>query len=346
MSANTYGRQVVIPLTNKSGGGLIAGDVVVVDTTNNDAVTTDTSGGFTGGVAIAQETIANNATGRFLISGYAALVNVNASVTRGHFGKTHTVAKQATDAGASRGAGTFCQFLTGGTTPDAVVYPVDLLGSSLTNPMTTQDDIIVGGSSGTPTRLAKGSDSQVLTVDPTTHHLVWATPSAGGITHSYLGYNTIGGSTEVVTAHRWYAKQVTPGSSGMLLSVGVRILWGADDKGSVTVGLFEDNAGALGKLLAANTLGVGAGSVVDLSEAAGTRNPRWLDIPLASYLAASTAVWIAVMAESNTTRPTIYYDGSGSDHYFTPSSAIVVDGPYFTNTTSSNKYSIRGDFIS
>lgn len=46
-------------------------------------------------------------------------------------------------------------------------------------PMTTQDDLIVGGTSGIPTRLAKGSDSQVLTVDPSTHHLVWATPGSG-----------------------------------------------------------------------------------------------------------------------------------------------------------------------
>src|SRR5262252_2246515 len=36
-------------------------------------------------------------------------------------------------------------------------------GSGMSNPMTTQDDIIVGGASGTPGRLAKGSDSQVLT---------------------------------------------------------------------------------------------------------------------------------------------------------------------------------------
>lgn len=50
----------------------------------------------------------------------------------------------------------------------------------LTNPMTTQDDIIIGGASGTPERLAKGADGQVLTVDPTTHELVWATPSGGG----------------------------------------------------------------------------------------------------------------------------------------------------------------------
>lgn len=47
------------------------------------------------------------------------------------------------------------------------------------NPMTTAADLIVGGVSGAPARLAKGSDGQVLTVDPSTHLLVWATPASG-----------------------------------------------------------------------------------------------------------------------------------------------------------------------
>ncbi len=136
MSANTYGRQVVLPLTNKSGGGVIAGDVVIIDTTNNDAFTTSTAGAVTSIVGIAQETIANNAAGRVLMSGYAALINVNASVTRGNYGKTHTVAKQATDAGASRVTGTFVQFFTGGTTPDGQVFNPDLGAGSGTNPPT------------------------------------------------------------------------------------------------------------------------------------------------------------------------------------------------------------------
>jgi hypothetical protein len=52
-------------------------------------------------------------------------------------------------------------------------------GGGFTNPMTTLDDLIVGGASGAPTRLAKGADSQVLTVDPVTHHLAWSTPTGG-----------------------------------------------------------------------------------------------------------------------------------------------------------------------
>lgn len=51
---------------------------------------------------------------------------------------------------------------------------------SMTNPMTTLDDIIIGGASGAATRKAKGTDGQVLTVDPSTHHIVWATPATPG----------------------------------------------------------------------------------------------------------------------------------------------------------------------
>ena len=140
MTANTYGRQVVVSLTNKSGSGVIAGDVVVVGTANNDAFTTTTSAAFTGTVGIAQETIADSATGRVLLSGYAALVNTTASVTRQNFGTTSTTAKKAVDAGASRIAGTFCQFLTGGTTPDAIVWPADIAGGGSGTVTTVKDE--------------------------------------------------------------------------------------------------------------------------------------------------------------------------------------------------------------
>ncbi len=182
MTANTYGRQVVIPLTNKSGGGVIAGDVVVIDTTNNDAFTTSTAGAVTITVGVAQETIANNAVGRVLMSGYAALINVNASVTRGNYGKTYTVAKQATDAGASRVAGTFVQFFTGGTTPDGQVFPVDLAGAALTNPMTTKGDVILGDTGGTPTRLGAGTSGNILTSNGAAAFPSWQAAAAASLT--------------------------------------------------------------------------------------------------------------------------------------------------------------------
>lgn len=51
-------------------------------------------------------------------------------------------------------------------------------GGGMTNPMTTSGDIIIGGSSGTPTRLAAGTDTHVLTLSSGAP--VWAAPSGGG----------------------------------------------------------------------------------------------------------------------------------------------------------------------
>jgi hypothetical protein len=84
----------------------------------------------------------------------------------------------------------------------------------MTNPMTTLDDIIVGGTVtggiAAPARLGKGTDGQVLTVDPATHHLLWATPGGGSVPVTtkgdLFGYSTaaarvpIGADTQVLTA--------------------------------------------------------------------------------------------------------------------------------------------------
>ena len=121
--ASTTGRKVIIPLTNKSGGSVAAGDVVVIDTTTDESFTTTTSAGSEQSIGIAQETIASNVVGKVLVQGYAALVNVSASATRGYYLETHTVAKQATSA-AARTAGAFGQVLKAGTTPSAFIWGV------------------------------------------------------------------------------------------------------------------------------------------------------------------------------------------------------------------------------
>ena len=52
---------------------------------------------------------------------------------------------------------------------------------SMTNPMTTAQDVIVGGASGTPARLGVGANTQVLTV--TGGVVGWAAPVSGGMTN-------------------------------------------------------------------------------------------------------------------------------------------------------------------
>lgn len=117
------GRQVVEPLTNRSGGQVIAGDVVVIDTANNASFTTTTqfaraSNTFVG---VVQETIANSSNGRVLIGGYAPFVNVSSAVSVGMYAYTHTVAKQAVGSNALL-PGAFGVFLTASATPEAHIF--------------------------------------------------------------------------------------------------------------------------------------------------------------------------------------------------------------------------------
>lgn len=205
--ANLFGRKAVALLTNKSGGAVIKGDVVILDTANDTAFTTTTTAAYTGAIGVADESIASNATGRVVISGYVELINVNASVTRGYYGKTHTVAKQATSAGSSRVSGSFCQFVTGGTTPSALIWQPDLGGASLSDPMTTRGDVIYRNSSNVTARLGVGTAGQALQTDGT--DVSWgavgilqsasATRTAGDVTTTSTSFTDLTGATVTLT---------------------------------------------------------------------------------------------------------------------------------------------------
>lgn len=64
--------------------------------------------------------------------------------------------------------------------------------TAMTNPMTTGGDVIYGGSSGTPTRLANGTSGQVLTSSGGTAAPYWSSVSggAGSLTDTYVGYGS------------------------------------------------------------------------------------------------------------------------------------------------------------
>lgn len=122
------GRSNVVTLTNKSGGPLVAGDVCVIDTTTDEAATTTTSAASVLKVYIADESIANNATGKFYSAGFCPLVTPSASTTRGRYLFTHTVAKQAAES-ATYGAGAFGVILKSGTTPSVWLFGTTAQGT-------------------------------------------------------------------------------------------------------------------------------------------------------------------------------------------------------------------------
>lgn len=113
---------LIVPLTNKSGASVAAGDVVVLSAANADAFTTTTVAQATFPIGVAQAAIANNAIGLVAIAGYVASVNTNGST----FGlrtylETNGSAKQAT-ANPTRRQGSFGVILGTGANPDAILF--------------------------------------------------------------------------------------------------------------------------------------------------------------------------------------------------------------------------------
>lgn len=82
----------------------------------------------------------------------------------------------------------------------SIITRTNALASVLTNPMSASGDTIYGGSSGTPTRLAKGTNGQVLTLNSGLP--AWQTPSANVQTvFNVVSFGATGnGSTDDTTA--------------------------------------------------------------------------------------------------------------------------------------------------
>lgn len=212
--SSTVGRIVVETYTNQSGGSVANGDLVYVDTGHTRSFITGTTGAYTGmvGVCIEPNGIANGATGRIQTQGEAALITVNASVTLGHFAKSYTVAKQATDAGASRVVGAFGQFTTGGTTPTILLFGFPDSASS-------------SAAAGTPavtlsTTAAAGAAATFVATDATIIAFDATVPAADGTAaagsaavaarrdHVHPAFvvseNYLGSNTNMTTANTYY----------------------------------------------------------------------------------------------------------------------------------------------
>jgi len=121
--STSLGRTETALLYNKSGGALLRGDVVVIDTATANSFTTTTTGAFLDGrVGVLMENIENDAVGIVAFSGYVSQINLSASASIGDFAKTHTVAGQAAPHATPAQGGDFAQVLETGTTPAAILF--------------------------------------------------------------------------------------------------------------------------------------------------------------------------------------------------------------------------------
>lgn len=163
------GRQVVLRLTNKSGGGLVEGDVVIISSGTAAAITTTTSAGQTDDmVGVVLETIASDAIGRVCIMGYVPKINLSGAASLGDTFATHSVAKQASPA-ASRSSGHFGEVLGTGTTPSALLWgfpdssaAAGMSGDALWD---AAGDLAIGTGANTGGKLAIGTYPQILRVN-------------------------------------------------------------------------------------------------------------------------------------------------------------------------------------
>jgi hypothetical protein len=212
----------------------------------------------------------------------------------------------------------------------------------LTNPMTTAGDLLIGGASGTPARLAAGSTSgHVLTSNG-----AGVAPSyqaaAGGVTQAYVGYNTVGGSTELITQRRMYLKKITLATACLLTNIEAYVdLSSAAQVRQLAAAVFTDNAGTPELMIAANM----PPTTSLIFSVAAASSARWFGLAMGKWLTAGD-YWLGVgMMSADSGNVRLYYDGSGSDKYYTESGSWISDAGRVTVNTSANKYSIRGNTI-
>lgn len=177
------GRQVVMPLKNKSTAARVEGDVGIISSTSGCFTITTAADYVNSFIGVVQESISADATGRLLTGGYTAKVNVKAATTVGNFLYTSTAIGKAMPK-ATRSKGAFGQALSkttaaAGGTVQAKIWGIPDAAGSYT--LTTKGDLLTY--STVPIRLAVGTAKHLLTSSTSTATgLKWAAGSNATLT--------------------------------------------------------------------------------------------------------------------------------------------------------------------
>jgi hypothetical protein len=134
----------IVALTNRTGGALVAGDVVTGDTSNDSSVALADTVTTKKQLLVSIDAADNLATGRFITHGLA-LVRVASATTRGHYLTKSATTKAAVDSGTAIGdstnipQGAFAVALSSSAGAGFVV--ADLLGLTYSAPTTVVTSI-------------------------------------------------------------------------------------------------------------------------------------------------------------------------------------------------------------
>ena len=186
----------------------------------------------------------------------------------------------------------------------------------MSNPMTTQGDVIYGGASGTPTRLAKGTAGQVLTMNSGATAPEWKTPSGGGGTEVYTPFS----------ANPLLQLSIMPSLSISGTSVGVDAdIYGSQSR-VVTVELSSKIVSAL------YVFGTGK-YVTNLSNPVLTGS-AWHDVDAGSFICNATIGYVEGDTIQLDSGDAYYFDGTKVPYY----TSLPEHKPFFfvTNCTFSD----------
>mgnify|MGYP001619842240 CR=1 FL=1 len=187
-------------LTNRSGAQREAGDVVIIDTSNDDSFTTTTTEGNVLVLGVVLETTENLATGRVATGGYVGSVKVTGATVRGDYLKTSTTVLKAVPT-SSWIAGVFAVALSNNASVvSAYIFGCDKFGYTVGNatgniPLangTVCTDLNADKLDGqdAPTGTIVGtSDTQTLTNKTITGMVSTSTIKSGGSNVLSLGGN-------------------------------------------------------------------------------------------------------------------------------------------------------------
>jgi len=163
----------ILALTNRTGGSLAVGDVVGLDTTNNDSVVLADTAGATAPLVVALTSVANLAAGLFAHVGRVSVVNVTGAVTRGNYLRKSATTKVAEDSGIAMGAttpntGAFAVALGSAAGPGLGAVPAILLAEpsrSSVPAVTAKGDILVATGPDVLVRKGVEADGTFLRAD-------------------------------------------------------------------------------------------------------------------------------------------------------------------------------------
>lgn len=193
-----------------------------------------------------------------------------------------------------------------------------------------------GGGAGDPQEITLGTN---LSMSGTTLNA----SGGGALTQSYVGYNTIGGSSTAVTQYRVYMKKITLAAAGLLSSIDVYVQSNTNGATpNIECAVWDDVAGNPEHVIAFGGNGRSSSGNVLLEQASNVKEPRWLSMPIGIWLEAGD-YWIGFAVSAAVVD--IFFDGSGSDRYYTPADLFMSDYGFYSATTTTDKFSMRGNLI-